>query len=183
MIEEKNDVAEQARGLIDYGNPDGQEEPPQEPSMNEKEAEAGKGKTKKLATAVMRVIYDEKISKKLLEMIAKAPDPVQGIVQAVLMVVGIVMSESNKSPKNADQAAAVFALMFVMEMADKAGIEITKEMAGEAKQKLVEAMRGGQEQPQPGAEQPQPGVEQPQPGAGQPPVQPPPEAGLMQGGA
>jgi len=156
-----------------------QEAPPDQ-GGNPQEAQKG-GPARAILTAAKRIIYDPKVSPELVKIIQSAPDPVQGIAQACLMVLRIIHSET-KGAKGMGSAALAAVIPMVIELAVKSGlVEPSKELGAqvlEALKALVMQQKqaaGPAEQQQPAP--PQGGAPAPQPGA--PPMGAP---GMVQGG-
>ena len=72
---------------------------------------------KSAGMAMMKIVYDPKASKRILDMVQKAEDPVTGIAQAALLVVGEVARQVKGMGPNVAYAAGPVAVAAITELA------------------------------------------------------------------
>lgn len=103
--------------------------------------------------AMMKVVYDAKVSKSLLDIVQKAEDPAQGIAQAAMTVITEVASKVKGMGQGVAYAAGPVAVAAITELALAAGIikDDTNILRG-AMEQVAMMLKGRQAQP---AAQPQ----------------------------
>jgi len=154
--------------------------PDNEQPEGEAGGQGGSSPAQRVAIAAKRIVYDPKAGKELVKIIQSAPDPIQGIAQACLMVLRIL--HTNMKGAQGMGAVAIGAVVpMVIELAVKAKLvqpskDLGQKVLMALKQLVAQQQQQQQAAPPPGAQQPgqmaQPpqGVTPPaQPGA-QPPA-------------
>lgn len=109
--------------------------------------------TRSLGLAMMKRLYDKKITPELLNVIRGSEDPVAGVAQAAMMVVdGLDQSQQAKSlPPKSMMAIATAAVVFLFELADAAKILQSNPAMIQKAQAMLQQKMGGQQQAAPAA--------------------------------
>lgn len=118
----------------------------------------------RMGLAMMKTIYDKKMTPQILGMVSGAEDPVSGVVQAAMTVVQGISEKVKGSPPQAAFAILPAAVALIFELADAAKILKYDPSMMQQAQAMVQQKMGGEAQGAP-AEQP----------AAQPAAQPQPE--------